>query len=491
MSPLTGLPLVLLTIALSCSGFMTVLDVSIANVSIPYISGDLGVSNNQGTWVITCYAAGNAIALPITGWLTDRLGSARLMVLSTFFFTCLSWLCGLSFNYPMLLICRFLQGLVAGPLVPLGQTLLALNYPQEKRNMALSLFFMMIVVGPIVGPLLGGWITENYTWNWIFYINVPVGFLSAFIIFQILQGRESTLIKTPVDWIGLILLACAVSSLQVLLDRGEQLDWFRSSVITSLAIISALSFLFLILWEMTEKNPLFDLTLFKNRNFVIGITLVFLAYIVIFGRFVLLPLWLQTHMGYTSLWAGKTTAPFGVIPFLLGFLVGKWMDQVSLRLLAMCAFFCLGISSFFFTFLATTEISFFALSVLVFFLGAGIAFFLNPLVALSLQDVPKDRLSMANGILHFFRIFAQGAGASLCVYLWDRREIFHRARIVETLSGVILKTPQEAALLDTAASTQASMLAINDIFWITGWLSFVLMGASIFFRLKRTVRNPS
>ncbi len=485
MDPLKGFSLSLLTVALACCGFITTLDFSIANVSIPYIAGDLAVSNNQGTWVITAYAVASAIALPITGWLSTRIGCERLMILSTLLFVLLSWACGAAPNFQMLVASRFLQGLAGGPLIPLSQTLLMLNHPPEKRNVALAIFFMVIIVGPVIGPIIGGWITQSYSWRWIFYINVPVGLVCAFIISRILRGRGSEGVKSPVDWIGILLLVGTVGPCQILLDKGEQLDWFRSPVIRLLAAISLISLVFLIIWEKTEKHPLFDLQIFKNRNFFIGILTIFFTYLALFGGIVVTPLWLQTYMDYTSLWAGMALAPLGIFAVILGIPVGKLMNKVSLKVLVVFCFACLAIFAFNLSYLAT-NISFAKLALYVFLFGLGMSCFLNPLMALSLAEIPREKLSMATGILQFFRTFAQGAGASFFVYLWDRRAIFHHARIVETIY-VPLDTPRSAQVLDTAVTKQAYVMATNDIFWVTAWLCFILTFLVLFFKPRKVI----
>ena len=298
-NPLTGITLFLGAIALSLCTFMQVLDYSIANVSIPYIAVDLATSVNDGTWVITMFAVGNAIALPLTGLLTRRLGSIRLMILSVSLFTLFSWLCGMSINMNMLVVMRFIQGVVAGPMIPLSQSLMIMTFPREKRNLALALWNMVAVVGPIAGPILGGWITFNYSWPWIFFINIPVGIFCVLVIRSLYKKRETKIEKVRVDTVGILLLAFAVSALQILLDQGQQLDWMRSNIIVVLAVISVISFIFLFIWELTFDTPIMDLRMFKNRNFLIGTVITALSYMVLFGVIVITPLWLQEMMGYS------------------------------------------------------------------------------------------------------------------------------------------------------------------------------------------------
>jgi DHA2 family multidrug resistance protein len=268
--PLKGIALVLGTLSLSLATFMNVLDSSIANVSIPAISGDLGVSPSQGTWVITSFGVANAISVPLTGWLTQRFGAVRLFTSSIFLFVLTSWMCGLAPSIESLIAFRVLQGLVAGPMIPLSQTLLLSSYPPAKAGTALALWGVTTLVAPIAGPLLGGWLTDNMTWPWIFYINLPVGLLAAGITWGIYRNRETTTRKLPIDSIGLALLVVWVGSLQLMLDKGKELDWFSSTQITTLAIVAVVSFSVFVVWELTQEHPVVDLRLFKGRNFAVG-----------------------------------------------------------------------------------------------------------------------------------------------------------------------------------------------------------------------------
>jgi MFS transporter, DHA2 family, multidrug resistance protein len=498
-APLAGLPLVLVTISLSLAAFMIVLDSSIANVSLPYIAGDLGVSVNQGTWVITSFAVGNAIALPLTGWLTQRLGSVRLMVATMVLFAVFSWLCGAAFNYPMLVGSRFLQGFVGGPLIPLGQSLLLTIYPTEKRNFANAIFVIVIVVAPIVGPILGGWITFNYTWRWIFYINVPIGFLAAFICWPIMRDRGSQMHKIRCDWIGLLLLTIGVGCLQILLDKGEQFDWFRHPAIKILGIVSLVSLTFLIVWEIYEKKPLLELKLFRIRNFAIGVWMAMFMFMIFYGTIVITPLWLQTQMGYNAYWAGVAVSPIGIFPLLLALPIAKLMSKVRIELILTTSFFILSLTFFWFAYFDTDiNIGHIALSRMA--LGLGIALFFNPLVTISIQDIPKENLPSAAGLFYFFRTMGISIGTSLFVYLWDRRSIQHHFRLAELITPYSENSQQTfaqlhhlgiagqkgAAVLDTITEQQAYMMGTNDIFWLSAFLCIGLMFASLIFKKRKS-----
>ena len=275
---MTGWQFALGAFAVALATFMNVLDSSIANVAIPTMSGDLGVSVDEGTWVITLFAAANAVAIPLTGWLTQRVGQVKLFVAAILLFVVSSAVCGLAPNLPLLLVARIVQGAVAGPLIPLSQALLLGSFPKNKSSSALSLWAMTATVGPIAGPALGGWITDNYSWSWIFYINVPVGLFAAAVIWVIYRKRETPSRKLPVDKVGLLSLIVWVGALQVMLDKGKDLDWFNSPVIWALTIVALIAFLFFVIWELTEAKPIVDLRLFKGRNFLGGTVAISIAY---------------------------------------------------------------------------------------------------------------------------------------------------------------------------------------------------------------------
>jgi DHA2 family multidrug resistance protein len=336
--PLQGGQLVLATFAVALATFMNVLDTSIANVAIPTISGNLGVSVDEGTWVITVFAAANAVSIPLTGWLTQRLGQVRLFVGAISLFTFASWLCGVAPTLPVLLFARVLQGAVAGPLIPMSQAILLSSYPREKSAMALALWAMTATVGPIAGPSLGGWITDSYSWSWIFYINIPVGIFAAAVTWAIYRRRETPTRKVPIDIVGLGLLVAWVGALQIMLDKGRDLDWFNSPVIVGLAVAAFVSFTFFLIWELTEEHPIVDLRLFGQRNFCGGTIAISIAYGVFFGNLVLLPQWMQEYLNYRSVDAGMAMAPLGIFALILAPVVGRLLPRSDARVLATVAF---------------------------------------------------------------------------------------------------------------------------------------------------------
>lgn len=501
--PLAGITLFIGAISLSLCTFMQVLDYSIANVSIPYIAGDLGVSVNDGTWVITMFAVGNAICLPLTGWFTRRFGSIRVMIVSVLLFTIMSWLCGLALNIGMLVVSRFAQGFVAGPLIPLSQSLMIMSFPKEKKNLALAIWNMVAVVGPIAGPILGGYITYDYSWPWIFFINIPIGIFCTFAIRSIYKGRETPTERIRVDKVGVILLAFAVSALQIILDQGEQLDWWRSNIIWILTVVSVISFTFLIIWELTTDKPILDLRMFKNRNFALGTAMTALSYMLLFGAIVISPLWLQEMMGYTAYLAGLAVSTMGIIPFFTVLLVAKLMDKVRLKYLVALSFFIYGLAILHFT-TFTTDVTFEKVALSRLYFGIGICTWLAPLTAISFARFPNDKLAMGQGMFHFFRILMGGVGTSIFVTIWGRRATHHHSNLVDTINPFNpnskelfsdlqrygLQGKQALTVIDEIAWKQAYMLSTNDIFWVAGWTFFVFMLLAFFFKKRRKKLVP-
>ncbi|MDR3324109.1 MAG: DHA2 family efflux MFS transporter permease subunit, partial [Zoogloeaceae bacterium] len=332
LPPLEGGARVLATLALALATFMNVLDTTIANVSIPTIAGSVGASASQGAWVITSFAVANAISVPLTGWLAQRFGQVRVFVASILLFVLTSWLCGLSSSLEMLVAFRVAQGLVAGPMIPLSQSLLLQSYPKAKAGMALAVWTMTTTVAPVIGPILGGWISDNMSWGWIFYINIPSGLIAAGLSWMLLKHRELPTARLPVDVVGLALLILWVGALQLMLDRGRELDWFASPFIIGLAVTALTGFCFFLVWELTEQHPIVDLSLFAGRSFALGTLCIALGYGLFFASIIILPLWMQQYMGYTATWAGMAMAPIGILTMLFAPLDGKSMSRIDPRL---------------------------------------------------------------------------------------------------------------------------------------------------------------
>src|SRR6266702_7958440 len=389
--PLQGGQLVLATFAVALATFMNVLDTSIANVAIPTISGNLGVSVDEGTWVITVFAASNAVSIPLTGWFTQRFGQIKLFVGAILGFVSASWLCGVAPSLPILLFARVLQGVVAGPLIPLSQAILLSSWPKAKSSTALALWAMTATVGPIAGPALGGWITDSYSWSWIFYINIPVGLFAAGVTWMIYRTRESPTRKPPIDVVGLGLLITWVASLQIMLDKGKDLDWFSSPVIVILGITALISFAFFLVWELTEENPIIDLRLFQQRNFLGGTIAISVAYGVFFGNLVLLPQWMQEYLNYRSVDAGLVTAPLGIFAVLLAPVMGRVLPRSDARVIATLAFIGFAIV-FYMRSKYVIEIDTWHLVIPTLLQGIPMALFFVPLTSIILAGQPPHKI---------------------------------------------------------------------------------------------------
>ncbi len=493
--PLTGSARVLGTVALSAATFMNVLDTSIANVSLPAIAGDLGVSPVQGTWVITSFAVANAIAVPLTGWLTQRIGQVRLFTASVLLFVLSSWLCGLAPNMTLLITCRVLQGFVAGPMIPLSQTLLLASYPASKSGLAMALWSMTVLVAPVLGPLLGGWITDNVSWPWIFYINVPVGLLAATLTWAIYRERESATRKLPIDAVGLALLVVWVGALQLMLDLGKENDWFNSPLIVALAVTVLVGLAFFLAWELTEAHPVVDLSLFRVRNFWAGALATAVGYGIFFGTVVILPLWLQEFMGYTATLAGMTLAPVGLLAMLLSPAVGLTVNRVDPRVYASLAFVVFALVMWMRS-LFTVEADFVTIMIPTIVQGVAVAFFFVPLVTITLSGLPPSRIAAAAGLSNFTRITAGAVGTSIATTLWESRSTLHHAQLAESinvgnsaamhtlhmLEAGGLSHAQALAVVNRLITQQAFMLSTQELFYGSALLFLALTGVIWFAR---------
>ena len=487
--PMQGGRLAVTALALAAGTFMQVLDSTIANVSLPTISGNLGVSTSQGTWVITAFAVANGIGVPLTGWLMGRYGVVKTFVFSVFAFTVASFLCGIAWSLPSLIFFRILQGGVSGPMIPGSQALLISIFPPQKRGTALGIWSITTLVAPICGPILGGFISDNYHWGWIFLINVPVGLLVCALVWANMADRETPTRKLPIDTVGLALLIVWVGALQVMLDQGKDLDWFASGEIVALTVTTAIGFAAWLIWELTEEHPIVDLSLFKNRNFALGTLAFCLGYAVFFANNLLMPLWLQTQVGYTATWAGLVAAPTGVIAVLLTPMSAKLMQKVDARIIATVAFIAFGVSYLMrANFTADAAFIDFVLPLLV--QGIAMATFFLAMITILLDGVPPQRIPLASGLSNFARITSGGFAASLVTTLWERREALHQSRLADgttatspAFKGALvnlqhLGLPELGAKAAVARTMvgQAYLLAADDIFWVSGWICLALVG---------------
>lgn len=487
-APLEGSARVWGTLALSAATFMNVLDSSIANVSLPAISGDLGVSYTQGTWVITSFGVANAIAVPLTGWLSQRFGQVRLFLASVMLFVLSSWLCGLAPNMNVLIAARALQGFVAGPMIPLSQSLLLSSYPPALAGLAMAMWSMTTLVAPVMGPLLGGWITDNMSWPWIFYINIPVGILAAGASWMIYHKRDTPTRKLPIDGVGLALLMIWVSALQILLDKGKELDWFDSPEIVAYAIVAGIGFAFFMAWELTDDHPVVDLSLFKSRNFWAGSLATAVGYGLFFGNVVILPLWLQQFMGYTATQAGMVMAPVGLLAIVLSPVVGKNISKYDPRWFATVSFLIFALvlwmrSRF------NTQADFGTIMIPTLIQGGAMAFFFIPLMTLTLSGFTPDRIPSASGVSNFMRITAGAMGTSLATTIWEDRAKLHHTQLVEsinagsntamqTISGLGnsgLGSEQVLSQINRLVDQQSFMLSTSELFFASAMIFLLLI----------------
>ena len=447
LPPLQGGMLVIATIGISVVTAMTVLDSTIANVALPTIAGNLGVASSQGTWVITFFGVANAIAIPLTGWLARRMGEVRLYFWSTFLFVVASFLCGISSSLGMLIICRILQGAAAGPLIPLSQSLLLACYPREKRGIALSLWSMTIVLAPILGPILGGYICDNYTWNWIFFVNVPVGAVCLVALRIPMAGRETATAKNPIDTVGLILLIIGVGCLQLMLDEGKDKDWFASGYIVILGVLTVVGLVLLVAWELTEEHPVVDLSLFRHRNFTVGTICISLGFLFYFAGVVMMPMMLQTRLGYTSMWA-------------MSFLVFS--------------------AAFYLRTLFSPDVDFAFVLWPQVVQGIGVAMFFMPLTSIIISGLDAKDIANASSLSNCTRVLAGSIGSSLATTMWERQEALHHVRLTESinpfnpaaqhglnqLTQMGLSPEQAKVWVANEITRQGFLLGFNELFWL-------------------------
>jgi MFS transporter, DHA2 family, multidrug resistance protein len=486
--PLHGAMLLFLTAAIATASFMEILDMTIVNVSVPAISGGLGVSAAEGTWAVSSYMLAAAVMQPLTGWIGRRFGEVRTFVGSITLFMVFSAMCGMATSLPMLVAARLIQGLVSGPMMSVAQAILLRNYPIERRGMAIALWAMVIIIAPICGPILGGWITDNLSWPWLFYINLPVGAFAAISCWTILRHRESKRVRQPVDGVGLALLFTGVGSLQYMLDNGNDKDWFGSPLIVAAALVAGVSLTVLIAWELTDRHPVVDLHLFRIRNFAVGTAVVGAAYFGLSGVNIVYPLWLQTTVGYTATWAGLAVAPVGVLALLCAPIVGRNMNRLNLRLAVTFAFCVFG-AAIYWTSTLNPEASFGQFALPRFFQGLGLSFFFLPLNQILLSDLRSDELASASGLSNFIRTMMGSVATAVTVWMWNRRTSYHHAvlaaKVAESAAGwrgyrdglasLGVGGARALAYAEHLVTQQAMTLAVNDVFFAIAALYVLLI----------------
>ncbi len=479
----TGAALWTVGVLLALANFMVVLDTTITNVSVPTIAGGLAVSPSEGTWTITSYSVAEAITVPLTGWLATRFGTVRVFTTAMVLFGLFSFACGFAPSLSALVGFRVCQGLCGGPMIPLSQTLLLRVFPKHMAPQALALWSMTTVVAPIAGPLLGGAICDNIGWPWIFYINVPFSMAVAFFAYRMLKPKETPGVYAKVDAVGLGLLVLWITAMQVMLDKGKELDWFNSPQIVALLLVAVIGFAAFLIWELTVENPVVNLRVFRHRSFSTACAVMVVAFGGFFSINVLLPLWLQTNLGYNATWAGRATAFSGVLAIVFSPIVGRIVGRYDPRILitfgiSWMAVMVLWRSHF------TTGVAFGDLILPTLLQGAGIPFFFIPLMTLGTASLPPDEVASGAGLISFIRTTAGAFAVSLTTTAWDDAADIARVSIlnqgggfqagIDALKAAGMSADQAVRQFEGIVQNQAVMVATDRLFLI---IAIALFGA--------------
>src|ERR1700730_16465420 len=498
----------IIAVAVTLATFMEVLDTSIANVALPHIAGSLSAGQDESTWVLTSYLVSNAIVLPLSGWLSSIVGRKRFYMGCVALFTISSALCGFALNLPMLIVFRILQGAGGGGLQPSEQAILADTFPPAKRGMAFAVYGMAVVTAPAIGPTLGGWITDNFTWRWIFFINIPVGILSILLTSRLIQDppyfKRRKLSETRIDYVGLGFVALGLGALQIVLDKGQRDDWFDSNFIITLSLVAAAAIIFVVIWEWKHKDPIIDLHLFRDRTFGVSNLLMFMLGFALLGSTLLIPLFSQTLLGYTAQEAGLALMPGGFTIILLLPLVGFLLSRYTPRWLLLLGLVILSFSLFHMTGF-DLQIDFRTLATARVIQAAGMAFLFVPINTAAYAFLPRDKNNAASGLMNLARNIGGSVGISIVTTMLDRRTQQHLNRMSSHLSPA---NPQVQSMLQGTARAleirgfsasdamhkayallqgnvfrQAGMLAYIDNFWLLGVA--ILAMVPLVFLMKR------
>src|SRR5262245_47007010 len=500
----------LIAVVVALAAFMEILDTSIANVALPYIAGNLGVSNDESTWVLTSYLVSNAIVLPVSGWIAGVVGRKRLFMGCIGFFTLSSLLCGIAPSLALLLLFRVLQGPGGGGLQPLAQAILADTFPPEKRGLAFALYGITAVVAPTVGPVLGGWITYNFSWRWIFFINLPVGLLALFLVFRLIEdppylvaARQAGGVR--VDYVGIALLILGVGALQVMLDRGQQDDWFASHFILVLGVLAAVGLVSLVVWEWFAPHPIIDVRLFRSFNFLGANVMMFLVGVVIFSSLVMVPQFLQTLLGYTSELAGLVLSLGAIVLLIEMPVVGQLTSKIQARYLIAFGWMAMALAMAYSTTHFGLFLDFWTATRVRTAQVIGIGFLFVPITLVAYVGIAQESSNMVSGIINFMRNIGSSVGTSMVTTIIARRAQFHQSVLIGNLTqgqstflnsieGMTNRFIQAGfnvhdaqarahAAVYRAAQQQAMALAYIDTFWI------ISVAAAIMFALSFTLKR--
>ena len=498
----------LIAAAVMLATFMEVLDTSVANVALPHISGNLSASTEEATWVLTSYLIANAIILPATGWLTTVFGRKKFLITCIIIFTVASALCGAATNLDMLILARILQGAGGGALQPIAQSVLLESFPPIKRGAAMAVYGLGVVVAPIIGPTLGGWITDNYSWRWIFYINLPIGIVAALMASKFVEDPPYLKNQKPgrIDYIGFGLMALGLAALELTLDTGQQNDWFESSLVTGYAIVSGIALTFFILWELYTPEPIVNLRIFLNRNFAVGCALIACVGVVLYGSTALLPLYLQTLLGYSALESGLAVSPRGVGSVVSMLIVGRLIGKVDGRYLIAFGFFVLAASTNVFTNL-TLEIAQSNIMIPMVFSGFAMGFVFVPLTTIAMGTLSNEQISNASGIYNLMRNMGGSIGIAAMTAFLTRGGQIHQ----NYLSGALNQySPQFQELVQKiqnglgAGATveqaygvvygmlvkQSMLLSYIDNFRLLAFLCLICAPAAFLFKRVTATKPP-
>ncbi len=482
---LTGWALFLAGFVLAVSNFMAVLDMTIANVSVPNIAGGLAVSPNEGAWVITSYAVAEAITVPLTGWLAKRFGAVRVYVTAIAMFGICSFLCGLAPSLGFLVFFRILQGLAGGPMMPLSQTLLQRIVKPQHQAQAMGIWAMTTLVAPIAGPVLGGTISDTFGWEWVFFINVPVAILLSFAGMRFLKSQETKTEKVPIDVVGLVLLVVWIGALQIMLDKGKDLDWFQSGFIVCMLVTAIVGFIAFLIWELTAEHPVVDIRIFRHRGFTAPCLAMAMAFGGMFASLVLVPLWLQLNLGYNATWAGYVTGFNGVLAVFLAPIVAGLVTKVDPRKLVTFGILWMAAVMFFRTGFAP-GMAFGQLIGPQLAQGVGMPFLFIPLMTLAMAAVKPNEIASAAGLLSFVRTVAGAFATSITLTLWDdgakqfRGDMVGRVDSEQALAPMTaggLSPAQAMQQLEGLIQSQSVMMATNHVFMLAGIVLVVSAGA--------------
>jgi len=447
----------LIAISVMLATVMEVLDTSVANVALPHIAGNLSATPEEATWVLTSYLISNAIILPATSWIGKYIGRKRFLIICIIIFTVASALCGAAPNLTILIIARILQGMGGGALQPIAQSVLLESFPPLKRGAAMAVYGMGIVVAPIIGPTLGGWITDNYSWRWIFYINLPIGLIAAFMANAFVEDPPYLKNQKPgrIDYIGFGLMALALGALELTLDLGQQRDWFESSLITFTAVFSGTCLVVFVIWELYTPEPIVNLRVFLNRNFAVGCAMIASVGVVLYGSTALLPLFLQTLLGYPAIESGFAVSPRGVGAVVSMMIVGRLIARVDTRYLITFGFTVLTFSTYLFT-LINLDIAQSNIIIPMLISGVAMGFVFVPLTTMSMATLPQDQIGNASGIYNLMRNTGGSIGIAIMTTMLARNAQVHQA-VLTTHT-----TPYDPAFQQMFEQIKASLMTQMD-----------------------------